>query len=48
MGRREIVERLRMYRESYLEGGTMESVVATLKPSPAVKPLVRRFLDLVT
>jgi len=48
MGRRDIVERLQMYRESYLEGGTMEKIVPTLKPSPAVKPLVSRFLQLVT
>lgn len=48
MGRREIIERLRMYRESYLEGGTMQSVVDSLGPSPAVKPLVSRFLQLVT
>jgi GMP synthase (glutamine-hydrolysing) len=48
MGRRDIVHRLRMYRESYLEGETMESVERTLKPSPAVKPLVSRFLQLVT
>jgi GMP synthase (glutamine-hydrolysing) len=48
MGRREIVARLRMYRESYLEGGSMRAVVDALKPSPAVKPLVNRFLELVT
>lgn len=48
MGRRDIVFRLRMYRESYLEGGTLRKVADALRPAPAVKPLMGRFLDLVT
>lgn len=48
MGRRDIVDRLRMYREGYLEGGSLRAVADSLRPSPAVKPLVSRFLDQVT
>ncbi len=40
--------RLRLYRESYLEDVTLRQVADSLLPSPAVKPLLGRFFDLVT
>ncbi len=48
MGRREILERLRMYRECYMDGATMEEMARRVGPSPAVKPLISRFLKMHT
>lgn len=48
MGRRQILERLRMYREGYLGGSTMAEMSRRVSPSPAVKPLVSRFLKRYT
>ncbi len=48
LGRREILERLRMYREGYLEGSTIEELRRRVGPSPAVKPLIARFLRMHT
>jgi GMP synthase (glutamine-hydrolysing) len=48
LGRREILERIRMYRESYLDGATMEEMKSRVGPSPAVKPLITRFLKMHT
>jgi hypothetical protein len=41
-------ERLRMYRESYLDGATMEEMKSRVGPSPTVKPLITRFLKMHT
>lgn len=48
LGRREILERLVMYKASYLEGASLEEMGQRIKPSPAVRPLLGRFLELYT
>lgn len=49
LGRRQLLERLHLYRDDYLpEGRSMEEMEAAIQPSPAVRPLLRRFLVLVT
>ncbi|MDX1644433.1 MAG: type 1 glutamine amidotransferase [Thermoanaerobaculia bacterium] len=49
LGRRQLLERLRLYQDDYLpEGRSMEEMEAAIRPSPAVRPLLRRFLEMVT
>lgn len=48
LGRRQLIERLRLYQDDYLpEGTTLEEMEARIQPSPAVRPLLRRFVELV-
>jgi GMP synthase (glutamine-hydrolysing) len=48
LGRREILERLRIYREGYMDGVTMDEMKRRIGPSPAVKSLITRFLKMYT
>lgn len=49
LGRRQLIERLRIYQRDYLPAGlTLQEMEAKILPSPAVRPLLRRFLELHT
>jgi GMP synthase (glutamine-hydrolysing) len=48
LGRKEILERLKIYQEGYMEGTTMEEMRSRVGPSPAVKPLIARFIKMYT
>ncbi len=45
LGRRQILERIAMYKASYLDG-TMSEMEKRIRSTPEVRPLLARFLDL--
>ncbi len=47
LGRRQILERIAMYKACYLDG-TMHEMAKRIHPTPEVRPLLARFLDLYT
>ena len=48
LGRRQMLERLKLYEDRYVEGTTVEQMAQGIRPTAAVRPLLGRFLDLYT
>lgn len=48
LGRRQIIERLEMYKSCYLDHTSLNEMTEQVRPSPAIRPLVSRFLELYT